>query len=52
MFRTLRWLALAAATATPAIAGEVTSFTLPNGLEAVVIEDHRGSPASPISSNT
>ena len=41
MFRTLRWLALAAATATPAIAGEVTSFTLPNGLEAVVIEDHR-----------
>ncbi|OYX44738.1 MAG: peptidase M16 [Rhodobacterales bacterium 32-67-9] len=41
MFRTLRWLALAAATATPAISGEVTSFTLPNGLEAVVIEDHR-----------
>lgn len=41
MFRTFRWLALAAATATPAIAGEVTSFTLPNGLEAVVIEDHR-----------
>lgn len=41
MFRTIRWLALAAATATPAIAGEVTSFTLPNGLEAVVIEDHR-----------
>ncbi len=41
MFRTIRWLALAAATATPAVAGEVTSFTLPNGLEAVVIEDHR-----------
>ncbi|MCB2115439.1 MAG: insulinase family protein [Rhodobacteraceae bacterium] len=33
---------LAAATfAVSADAGEVTSFTLPNGLEAVVIEDHR-----------
>ncbi len=41
MFRTLRWLALAIAAATPTFAGNVTSFTLPNGLEAVVIEDHR-----------
>ncbi|WP_347311543.1 M16 family metallopeptidase [Defluviimonas sp. SAOS-178_SWC] len=41
MFRIFRWLALTALTATPAVAGDVTSFTLPNGLEAVVIEDHR-----------
>lgn len=40
MFRTLRWLALAAA-ATPANAAEVTTFALDNGLQAVVIEDHR-----------
>ncbi|MEI2805544.1 M16 family metallopeptidase [Albidovulum sp.] len=40
MFRTLRWLAVAAA-ATPAFAEDVTTFTLENGLQAVVIEDHR-----------
>ena len=41
MFRTLRWLALAALIAPPALAEEVTTFTLDNGLEVVVIEDHR-----------
>ncbi|MCU9848531.1 insulinase family protein [Defluviimonas sp. WL0024] len=41
MFRTLRWTILAATFAAPALADEVTTFTLPNGLEAVVIEDHR-----------
>lgn len=40
MLRTLRWLAIAAA-ATPAAAAEVTTFALDNGLQAVVIEDHR-----------
>lgn len=39
MFRILRWLAVAAAT--PASGADVTTFTLGNGLEAVVIEDHR-----------
>lgn len=44
MFRRLRRLAPAAvlvAAAGPAVAADVTAFTLPNGLEAVVIEDHR-----------
>lgn len=40
MIRTLRWLAVAAL-ATPVFGAEVTTFGLPNGLEAVVIEDHR-----------
>lgn len=39
MFRILRWLAVAAAT--PAFGADVTTFTLGNGLQAVVIEDHR-----------
>lgn len=39
--RILRPLALAAAFASPAAAGEVTSFDLDNGLQVVVIEDHR-----------
>ena len=33
--------ALALAAATPATAETVSTFTLPNGMEAVVIEDHR-----------
>ncbi len=37
----LRPFALAACIATPAFAGEITSFDLGNGLEVVVIEDHR-----------
>ena len=41
MFRILRWAAAAALTALPAGAGDVSDFTLPNGLEVVVIEDHR-----------
>ena len=41
MFRILRWAAAAALTALPAGAGDVSGFTLPNGLEVVVIEDHR-----------
>ncbi|WP_413869063.1 M16 family metallopeptidase [Albidovulum sp.] len=40
MFRTLCWLAVTAA-ATPAFADDVTTFTLANGLQTVVIEDHR-----------
>jgi zinc protease len=40
MIRTLRWLAVAAFS-TPALGADVTTFVLPNGLEAVVIEDHR-----------
>ena len=40
MIRTLRWLAVAAFS-TPAFGGEVSTFVLENGLEAVVIEDHR-----------
>lgn len=39
--RFLRSFALAACIASPAIAGDVTSFALDNGLEVVVIEDHR-----------
>ena len=39
--RILRPLALAAAFASPAAAGDVTSFDLDNGLQVVVIEDHR-----------
>lgn len=41
MFRILRPVALAACLAGPAAAAEVTSFDLANGLQAVVIEDHR-----------
>jgi len=41
MFRPLRWPLLAATIASPSLAAEVTSFTLENGLQAVVIEDHR-----------
>ncbi len=41
MVRFLRTLALAACLAGPAIAGDVTSFNLDNGLQVVVIEDHR-----------
>ncbi|MDW4550207.1 pitrilysin family protein [Defluviimonas sp. D31] len=41
MFRILRWTILAATVGAPALAEEVTTFTLPNGLEAVVIEDYR-----------
>ena len=41
MFRILRWAAAAALTALPAGAGDVSGFTLPNGLDVVVIEDHR-----------
>jgi zinc protease len=37
----LRPFALAAFVAGPAVAGDVTSFNLDNGLEVVVIEDHR-----------
>ena len=40
MIRTLRWLAVAAFS-TPAFGGEVSTFVLENGLEVVVIEDHR-----------
>lgn len=36
-----RVLAVALFAATPALADDVTSFTLPNGLDVVVIEDHR-----------
>ncbi len=39
--RFLRPFALAACIASPASAGDVTSFALDNGLEVVVIEDHR-----------
>jgi DNA repair exonuclease SbcCD ATPase subunit len=39
--RFLRAFALAASLASPALAGNVTSFVLDNGLEVVVIEDHR-----------
>jgi zinc protease len=39
--RFLRPLVLAACIAGPAAAGDVTSFNLDNGLEVVVIEDHR-----------
>ncbi len=41
MIRFLRPFALAAFIAGPAVAGDVTSFNLDNGLEVVVIEDHR-----------
>ncbi|MBD3785830.1 MAG: insulinase family protein, partial [Sphingomonadales bacterium] len=41
MLRTRLILCAALAAATPALAEPVTHFTLPNGLEAVVIEDHR-----------
>ena len=41
MVRFLWPLALVACLAGPAAAGEVTSFTLKNGLEVVIIEDHR-----------
>jgi zinc protease len=41
MVRFLRPFALAACLAGPAMAGDVTSFDLDNGLEVVVIEDHR-----------
>lgn len=41
MFRILRPAVLAALTALPAIAEEVTTFELENGLDVVVIEDHR-----------
>lgn len=43
MIRALHWLGLtfAMVAAVPAGAGNVTHFTLENGLEAVVIEDHR-----------
>ena len=41
MPRFLRSFAIAALIASPAVAGEVTSFDLKNGLEVVVIEDHR-----------
>lgn len=41
MFRPFLTLALAFATAFPAAAEAVTHFTLQNGMEAVVIEDHR-----------
>ncbi len=36
-----RVLAVVLFAATPALADDVTSFTLPNGLDVVVIEDHR-----------
>ncbi|MCB2134482.1 MAG: insulinase family protein [Rhodobacteraceae bacterium] len=41
MFRFARNLALALALATPAVADQVTTFSLENGLDVVVIEDHR-----------
>ncbi|MCV2873978.1 insulinase family protein [Defluviimonas sp. WL0050] len=41
MFHILRPAILAVLTALPAMAEEVTTFTLPNNLEVVVIEDHR-----------
>ena len=41
MLRTRLILCAALAVATPVLAEPVTHFTLPNGLEAVVIEDHR-----------
>jgi zinc protease len=36
-----RAVALGLCVASPALADDVTSFTLPNGMEVVVIEDHR-----------
>ncbi len=39
--RALVWLAATAAFAQPALAAQVSEFTLPNGMQAVVIEDHR-----------
>lgn len=41
MIQFLRPFALAASLAGPAVAAEVTSFDLRNGLQVVVIEDHR-----------
>ncbi|MCJ8140727.1 M16 family metallopeptidase [Falsirhodobacter halotolerans] len=41
MLRTLPAALALTVTISPAIAQEVTDFTLPNGLEVVVIEDHR-----------
>ena len=37
----LRWAILALALARPALADDVSTFQLPNGLDVVVIEDHR-----------
>lgn len=42
MGRFLRGLWLTFALASPAVAEDVTTFTLDNGMEVVVIEDHRG----------
>ncbi len=39
--RALVWLAVSALIATPLAASEVSEFTLSNGMQAVVIEDHR-----------
>ncbi|MBE3640124.1 M16 family metallopeptidase [Mangrovicoccus algicola] len=41
LFRAVWPLAFTLAAAAPAVAQEVTSFTLDNGLQVVVIEDHR-----------
>lgn len=41
MIKTLRVLAVALIAASPALAEDATSFTLENGLQVVVIEDHR-----------
>lgn len=39
--RTFAWLALTTILAQPALGAEISEFSLPNGLQAVVIEDHR-----------
>lgn len=41
MLRLLGAVLLSAVLSVPALAGDITHFTLENGLEAVVIEDHR-----------
>src|SRR5690606_26350009 len=41
MIDILRWAAVALALSLPAHAQEVSTFKLPNGLDIVVIEDHR-----------
>ena len=41
MVHLLRWLTLAALISSPALADKVTTFNLENGLQVVVIEDHR-----------
>ena len=41
MIHLLRWLTLVAFLSAPALADEVTTFNLDNGLQVVVIEDHR-----------